>query len=45
MLNKFKQLDEGAIPWKMVVIPLNRDELIDVYRRQTLEVVNLIKEK
>ena len=29
MINKFKQLYEGEIPGKLVVIPLNPNELID----------------
>ena len=44
MIKEFKQLYEGVMPVKLVVIPLNPDEITDVERRQSLEAVNLIKE-
>ena len=45
MIKEFKQLDEGDMPRKPVVIPLNPDKLTDEERRQKLEAANLIKGK
>ena len=45
MIKEFKQLDEGDMPIKPVVIPLNPDKLTDEERRQKLEAANLIKGK
>ena len=43
MIKEFKQLDEGAMPGNLVVIPLNPDELTDAESRQAPEAANLIK--
>ena len=45
MMKEFKQLYEGAIPGKSLVVQLNPDELIDAENSQALEDVNIIKEK
>ena len=43
MIKQFKQLDEGSMSGKPVVIPLNTDELTYTETRQALEAINLIK--
>ena len=45
MIKEYKKIDEGGMPGKPAVIPLNPHELIDVERMQTLEDVNIIKLK
>ena len=45
MMKEFKQLYEGTIPGKSLVVQLNPDELIDAENSQALEDVNIIKEK
>ena len=45
MIKELKQLYQGVITGKSVVIPLNPDDLTDAERRQALEAGNLIQEK
>ena len=42
---EFKQLDEGAIPNKPVVLPQDPSKLTREEKSRALEAVNLIKEK
>ena len=42
---EFKQLDEGAVPNKPVVLPQDPSKLTREEKSRALEAVNLIKEK
>ena len=45
IIKVLKQLNDGAISDKPVVIPTNADELIETDKEQALDVVTLIEEK
>ena len=45
MFKEYKQLNEGAVPGKPVLAPIDPDTLSREEKRQSLEAVNLIKEK
>lgn len=45
MFKEYKQLNEGAVPGKPVLGPIDPDTLTPADRQQALEAVNLIKEK
>ena len=45
MISEFTQLDQEAMPGKLVVIPIHPSNITAKDKRQVLEAVNLIKEK
>ena len=45
MFNYYKQLDDGTIPGKPVVLPFNPDGQTPLDRKKTLEAMKLIKKK
>ena len=45
MINEFKQLNQGETPGKLVVIPLNPDELIDKDKGAITGIHEPLKEK
>ena len=45
MIKELKQLDEGPMPGKRAVAPVNPDTLSKDEKSRALEAVNLIKEK
>ena len=45
MFKEFKQLDEGAVLGKTVILPTDASALTAEEKQESLRVVNLIKEK
>ena len=45
IIKEFKQLNEGAVPGKPVVVPTDAASLTPLEKKKALPAVNLIKEK
>ena len=45
IFREYKQLYDGPMPGKPLVAPFNTDGITPLYRKKTLEALNLIKEK
>ena len=45
MVKELKQLNNGTMPNKPVIVPINPDSLTEDEKTQALEAVNLIKQK
>ena len=45
MIKEYTQLNEGVVPGKPVVAPVDAFSLTDLEKRNALQAVNLIKEK